>query len=167
MIIQESLTAMLLPLAKRHVSRCRMMDKRKRLDVISNHQSFHDSLVPWTVSPSEAIVNMARDIKTTNPPSYLLSSIPPTRTLDSNHESEKQGDKTQDATYFLNTWCQTHELDPLFVSKNMNLFHVFLTDTPPILSMKPPSTIQSDALRDLLYKQDPPNVWAKNVIYPS
>jgi len=179
MILQESLIAMVVPLARRHVSRCRMLEKRKQQQHgVFNTQldPFHDPLVQWTVSPYEAIGNMTdlamnrRKMDKTLPSSYLSSSLPPTRSMDDvpEHSNCSSTAIIQDPTlFYINQWCEKHNLDPLFVSKNMNLFHIFLKGIPT-RRVKSPLTIPqySHPIQSYLDHHDHTSTWVQKILYP-
>jgi hypothetical protein len=108
MVVEEMMTAMLLPLASQHVARCRSLEEA-------------DAFQAWTLPPEEAldrilIASQQRDLSCAG----LVSSLPATRTT----RSMAFNDSTSQQA--LEAWLTAHNLDLDFVQSNKELFNLLL-----------------------------------------
>lgn len=149
-LLQESMTAMLLPLAHAHMKRLtalkHRMAKRKlmlkrRKHVSSCIQVYDDEtsddtcewILPVTTATRKLIHDREKEIPTfvSVPMPYLLSSLPPTIPWDTNHTMACQLKSDKKIEVFgvkrlLHKWCKVHKLNVRFVILNNHLFRIFL-----------------------------------------
>jgi len=158
-MIEEAMTAMMLPLAREHVAHCRRLEAReervrdccevrdrwpewKKQQVILGKVK-DSSFVDWTLPPICAIANLSRkhiDRGATSPfrHAYLSSSLPPSMTLKntttkrtkeeiSGLVTSKDTDEREGAEQkAIDHWGDMHGFNMDFISKNTNLFQIFL-----------------------------------------
>lgn len=149
-LAEEMMTATLLPLAQRHVKRCRQLES-KITDVVihststeADHelarvvQRARDHVFQeWTLPPEEAIVNLLFPVPTTTPATDdpwcregLARARPPTKSsvpgaLGTSFLLNMPEPGARERIAF-SVWCRSHQLDSKFVQDNMDLFGVLL-----------------------------------------
>lgn len=139
-VLEEMITANLLPLAEVHVHRCRQLeqeeeDLEKKLEAEDDHLPTNyeaPSFREWTLPPEEAIFNAIVSSPSADgnrgPESVNLpSTCPPVRTIVAENEMTRDPAE-QAATNF----CQRQGLQTRFVRKNMDIFQWYLASAPPV-----------------------------------
>ncbi|GKY96182.1 hypothetical protein MPSEU_000578100 [Mayamaea pseudoterrestris] len=129
-VLEDMMTASLLPLATLHVERCRRKEQE------SNLPAFED----WTLPPEEAISMLMREGNSSCANSNaqlpgLPTASPPVKTLVASNTAnthvytEQSDDETSRREQAIQTWCDSQQLDRQFVRDNADLFRWFL---PPM-----------------------------------
>jgi len=140
MLIEECMNVTLFPLARDHVSRCRMLDHLK------HHQEEHDKIetgqqeflstsndpyTQWTLPPDEAIAHLCQRFRHKKQQhsknAYLPSSSSSLGGMSMNcsrttNSSRKSNQEPSEA------WCESHGFDYDFVVNNIDLFEQFIRD---------------------------------------
>ena len=126
MLLEEMITASLVPIAELHVKRCRRLEEQDS----SRSRAFQE----WTLPPEEAIMEIINDDHSRQDDEVSLPiALPPTRTAVPDAPKWSllnlplTETRNQQAGF---TWCQSQRLDPTFVIDNMDVFSIFLPDEP-------------------------------------
>lgn len=146
MLLEEMITANLLPLAEAHVRRCRQLEEGEAnleqrlktekyyLTSIHDNQSFRE----WTLPPEEAIFNVVVSSLSSKAIAWdkkkglgcVPSNCPPSRagrtTLHDDGSSLESDPRQQAASSF----CRRQGLKSRFVRKNMDIYQWLLAMTP-------------------------------------
>lgn len=126
MVLEEMITANLLPLAEAHVQRCRQLEQQEEQLKPVSPRPENPSFQEWTLPPEEAIFNIITSSLTSDSSGNLPSACPPTRSILANMP---QGEDTgQEAAA---KFCKRHDLKSRFVQKNMDIYKWFLPTAPP------------------------------------
>ncbi len=135
MLIEECMNVSLLPLARDHVLRCRMLESLKKDNEDgstiniglkeSNCTSSDNPFAQWTLPPDEAIVQLCqcfkqRQRKSTFPPLSSFSS----KDISSNYW--RRATHSHNSNDPIQGWCKSHGFDSDFVIHNMDLFEQFI-----------------------------------------
>jgi len=144
MVWEGMITASLLPLARQHVARCRRLEQQRTEDTASGEvfkrseeEDRMDPFQEWTLPPEQAIWRLAQE----GVSSELASALPPTRVSNKVFDRESSmkemlvnrlGSTEQHKQQAVDDWCRTRDLDPAFVSNNMDLFGVLLPRAPSV-----------------------------------
>lgn len=152
MVWEDMVTALLMPLARQHVARCRRLEQEKiassgRSSNESQAEGSADPFQEWTLPPEQAIWRLAQEgVK-----SELPSALPPTRISSQYFDREstvdeflvnRMGSADQRQQQAVDNWCSTHELQLAFVRSNMDLYGTMLPVAPTV------STKREDTLRE-------------------
>ncbi|CAB9512181.1 expressed unknown protein [Seminavis robusta] len=118
-VLENMITANLLPLAELHVQRCRQLQ-----------QPPPQQCQEWTLPPEEAISQVRLAVKE---PHHHHNSLTSTRTpsrvmFPPTNNNEQQVSMAQRAS---TEFCQRQQLEPKFVRQNMDLYDLFLPCPPP------------------------------------
>ena len=141
---EECMISSLLPLARKHVSRCRILD----LDVHNaESKPVGDSAMQWILPPDEAIIRISLEKKGEVLPSqvFIPSSRPPSvstrirtdfevttlaellngRQISTSPSVAEERKKTK----YAKVWCKENGFETDFVLNNMELFRLFINDS--------------------------------------
>lgn len=136
---EDMVTASLLPLAQRHVAQCRKLEQGAA--ALSDLRAKRSSAFQeWTLPPEQAIWRLAQERNqterlTSNSPTFAqCSGMSESSVFSAVDAFEAQQEKAVDS------WCRRRELDPTHVSRNMDLYGVFLPRAPTINTSKAQST---------------------------
>lgn len=159
---EECLTAMLLPLAQRHVEKCRALEQLQQEKNPTNTTHWKDlqpdAFQEWTLPPEEAVVRLTTDQKphtkargafdlgclpTAHPPTWS------TRTPSVDDVLLSSGSPKARKQAVVEEWCRRHELDPQFVTNNWDLYQALLPVPPrvPVQPLCPPAPVDATARR--------------------
>jgi hypothetical protein len=118
-VLEEMITATLLPLAEQHVQRCRKLES----------DSEEAAFVAWTLPPEEALFELMRENGTVNMPTRLSrglsTALPPQRAFPSTQSQDRSKNNSAEEEAIAR-WCRSHNLDRQFVSDNMDVFGLLL-----------------------------------------
>ena len=150
MVLEEMMTANLLPLAERHVRRCRELEKEEEARgegkaVDNNMQKEKRSFQEWTLPPEEAIYNLmvhSNPVADSTGQGLLPTALPPTRfsTISNQGNHSTSNDmflfgQSRDDLQAAHRWCKSQKLKNDYVQKNMNMYRWFLPVAPPDASI--------------------------------
>ena len=131
LLVEESMIATLLPLAKHHVSRCRFLEISKQKcqesimrDAVMPLSTFNDPFVQWTLPLHEAIANLchpveAKEKKWDSDDIFLPSSSVASMNILNNLTIKNRIDK----------WSLVHGIGIEFIGENMDLFQYLIDGT--------------------------------------
>jgi hypothetical protein len=144
MLVEECMTAGLLPLAQMHVKRCRSLEISKHDAIEKSHgengeqsssdkniqenDQLHNPFIQWTVPADEAILNhcqhstLYRRRQSTN--DSFLSSGPFSSSI---KKSQTTNNKSVTKKSDILSWCKIHGFEIEFVLENMDLFQCFVS----------------------------------------
>ena len=155
MVLEEAITANLLPLAEYHVQRCRALEQQEEeyelqqeaagilLPLQYERESFHQ----WTLPPEEAILNImessvsasqtanntGKNVIQDGGRGLLPTACHPTLSIHAGTQSNPHQDSKTEAAlqqHAAGQWCDQQQLQRKVVRKNMDLFHWFVPTKP-------------------------------------
>jgi hypothetical protein len=118
-VMEETLTATLLPLAQKHVQRCQRLESMPD----SEEQTFRE----WTLPPEQAIRKLLDDGESLEQGFGLATTRLCTRAAVPSAAMPRPETAKEYAALL---WCQTHGLNPIFAKKNMDILRVLLSNKP-------------------------------------
>ena len=136
-VLQEMVTATLLPLAKLHVQRCRRIEQQQPLPA-EQHDHGVVAFDDWNLVPEDAIFALINEFGggSSLPLSPGLATARPAhKTMSSSLNlgvttSAEPRQEALDHDKALKAWCYTQNLDPTYVQTNKELFQLFLPPSP-------------------------------------
>ena len=156
MLLEESITASLLPLAELHVIRCRQLENEREDNsfqtnlhtvtgtscTVNGHAgrpcNAECPFDQWTLPPEEAIQRSVSELRTESTMGSP-TAVPPARWLDKDSKSSASSNSPMiDA---VQTWCRTHGLSLSLVNNNMDIFKIFLAGGSAPATTEPKITL--------------------------
>jgi hypothetical protein len=138
-MLEEMITANLLPLAEAHVQRCRYLEEQynPQQQVTALPRNLENpSFQQWTLPPEEAIFNTIVSSLSTESNSLegslgrLPSTCPPNRTFLAPQPGDESGSESDPKQQSAFHFCQRQGLTSRFVRRNMDIYRWFLASMP-------------------------------------
>jgi hypothetical protein len=145
MVLEESITSSLMPLARAHVARCRRLEEEESKNVATTTAARESltSFREWTLPPAEAVAQLqarggVSDSDRSSCSKGTETVLPSTRSPDRHALPDgaqefsrlhmpltEEEEEHQDA---LDRWCRAHGLEVDFVLSNMDIFASLVSD---------------------------------------
>lgn len=121
-LLEEMMTTILMPLAKKHVVRCRKLD----MEAVSKERGEEGiAMDDWTLPPEEALLKIIDET-----PDAANNMAFPTALLPTFCNNNHKGSELEGTHKSFENWCSAHTVSTAFVKKNMHMFKYVLSDDP-------------------------------------